>query len=84
MNDIGHLVKILLETISFRGVDYKQIYVRGKWLHHSKNQLFVGLNFTYNSFNEIVFQEGDLSLNSSSRRLERKVKSLGIGPTDYD
>jgi hypothetical protein len=64
---------------SFRGVDYKQIYVRGKWLHHSKNQLFVGLNFTYNSFNEIVFQEGDYPSTPAVEGLTES-KSLGIGP----
>jgi hypothetical protein len=42
-----------------------------------KNQLFVGLNFTYNSFNEIVFQEGDYPSTPAVEGLTES-KSLGI------
>lgn len=63
----------------YRGLDYQHVYIRGKWMKNLKQQIFVGANFTYNNFTNIVFQEGN---NPAIPMVEGIDKSttVGIGP----
>ncbi len=64
---------------NFRGIDYKHIYLRGKWMKNLKQEVFVGVNYTFNNFNEIVFQEGEYPPVPVVNGLSESVSS-GIGP----
>lgn len=70
------------DTVSnnqFRGVEYEYIYVRGKWMKNLKHQLFVGVNFAYNNFNKINFQDGTYPTIPIVEGLNESI-SIGIGP----
>jgi Omp85 superfamily domain len=64
---------------NFRGIDYKHIYIRGKWTKKLQHEIFIGINYSYNSFSEIVFQEGLYPQIPTIDGLGQSM-SLGIGP----
>jgi hypothetical protein len=64
---------------NFRGVDYKHIYLRGKWTKKIKQQSFIGISYSYNRFSEIIFQEGVYPKIPITDGLGESM-SLGIGP----
>lgn len=63
----------------FRGVDYKHVYLRGKWTKNLKQQIFIGINYSYNRFSEITFQQGAYPQIPTTDGLGESM-SLGIGP----
>ncbi|MBC7651866.1 MAG: BamA/TamA family outer membrane protein, partial [Deinococcales bacterium] len=65
---------------NFRGINYKHIYLRGKLIQNLKNQIFVGVTYSYNRFNNITFQEGVYPQIPKAAGLGESM-SLGIGPT---
>lgn len=61
------------------GIDYKQVYIRGKWLKNLKNQFFWGIGFTYNSFNDIQYQNQVYPSLPNVSGLTQST-SAGLGP----
>lgn len=63
----------------FRGIDYQQLYMRGKWVKHLNNQLFVGLNYNFNQFNKIELEQKSYPPTPAVSGLSNS-RTSGIGP----
>lgn len=63
----------------FRGLDYQHVYIRGKWMKNLKQQTFIGANFTYNNFTNIVFQEGNYPATPLVEGIDKST-TVGFGP----
>lgn len=63
----------------FRGIDYQQFYVRGKWVKQLNNQLFIGLNYNFNQFNKIELENKNYPSTPLVSGLTSS-RTSGIGP----
>lgn len=68
-----------VDNNEYRGIDYQHVYIRGKWMKNLKQQVFVGANFTYNNFTNIIFQEGNYPAIPTVEGLDQSA-TVGIGP----